>query len=295
MKKQLLLFFIGILAMSTYSQSPEKFSYQAIIRDAGDAIVANTGIGMQISILKGSAGGTAVYVETHSPTTNANGLVTLEIGGGSVVSGTFADIDWSNDSYFIKTETDPSGGTSYTITGTSQLLSVPYALHAKTTDTPITKVFIDQVSRDVTENPWVLGPTFETVSGFKAGSLVKLTYNVPSRTNANVGAWGGLYIEPQISFDGGASWESLGSSGFDGNIMVRQSESIGTYNNTLLIDPNKTTSFTVKIRFYFRSYQQPTTINGNHDINNISGTAPLVSGDNGTQHYTKVIVEEVFQ
>ena len=131
MKKQLLLFFIGILAMFTYSQAPEKFSYQAIIRDAGDAIVANTGIGMQISILKGSAGGTAVYVETHSPTTNANGLITLEIGGGSVVSRTFDDLAWSNDSYFIKTETDPSGGASYTITGTSQLLSVPYALHAK--------------------------------------------------------------------------------------------------------------------------------------------------------------------
>ena len=70
----------------------------------------------------------------QTPTTNVNGLVTLEIGDGTVVSGDFTTIDWSADSYFIKTETDPTGGTMYTITGTSQLLSVPYALHAKTAE-----------------------------------------------------------------------------------------------------------------------------------------------------------------
>jgi hypothetical protein len=73
-----------------------------------------------------------VYVETQTPTSNANGLVSLEIGGGTVVSGNMATINWANGPYFIKTETDPSGGSSYTITGTSQLLSAPYALYAKT-------------------------------------------------------------------------------------------------------------------------------------------------------------------
>jgi hypothetical protein len=90
---------------------------------------------MQISILQGSASGTVVYVETQKPTTNANGLVSIEIGGGTVVNGAFATIDWANGLYFIKTETDPTGGTNYTITGTNQLLSVPYALHAKTAET----------------------------------------------------------------------------------------------------------------------------------------------------------------
>jgi hypothetical protein len=70
-------------------------------------------------------------VETQTTNTNANGLVTLEIGSGTIVSGTFSGIDWSNGSYFIKTETDPTGGTSYTITGTSQILSVPYAIYSK--------------------------------------------------------------------------------------------------------------------------------------------------------------------
>jgi hypothetical protein len=110
-------------------------SYQAVIRNTGDALVTNTQVGMQISILQGSAGGTAVYIERLFPTTNANGLVSLEIGTGTVVSGDFTTIDWSNGTYFIKTETDPTGGTTYTITGTSQLLSVPYALHAKTAET----------------------------------------------------------------------------------------------------------------------------------------------------------------
>ena len=116
------------------AQSPEKMSYQAVIRDGSNTLLASTAVGMKISILKSSTSGTAVYVETQTPTTNANGLVSVEIGGGTVVSGTFSSIDWANGTYFIKTETDPTGGTSYTITGTSQLLSVPYALHAKTAD-----------------------------------------------------------------------------------------------------------------------------------------------------------------
>jgi len=105
-------------------------SYQAVVRDATDNLVTNTNIGMQISILKGSATGTVVYVETQTPTTNANGLITIEIGSGIG----FDTINWANGQYFIKTETDPTGGTNYTITGTSQLLSVPYALHSKTAE-----------------------------------------------------------------------------------------------------------------------------------------------------------------
>ena len=131
--KKLYTFLAAILlTATTFAQTPEKMSYQAVVRDSGDALVTNQAVGMQISILQTTATGTAVYVETQTPTTNINGLVTLEIGTGSVVSGDFTTIDWSADSYFIKTETDPTGGTSYTITGTSQLLSVPYALHAKT-------------------------------------------------------------------------------------------------------------------------------------------------------------------
>jgi len=139
---------IGILLTpGMFAQSPEKMSYQAIIRNSSNSIVTNTSVGMQISVLKGSVGGTAVYVERQFPITNSNGLVSLVIGSGTLVSGSFSTINWADGTYYIKTETDLNGGTNYTLTGTSQLLSVPYAFHAKTADLSIDKIlYIDTVT-----------------------------------------------------------------------------------------------------------------------------------------------------
>ena len=103
------------LTQSVTAQAPQQMSFQAVVRDASNALLPSTAVGMQVSILQGSATGTAVYVETQNPTTNANGLVSIQIGAGTVVSGTFNTIDWSAGPYFIKTETDPTGGTAYTI------------------------------------------------------------------------------------------------------------------------------------------------------------------------------------
>ena len=108
-------------------------SYQSVIRDANNDLVSNQSVGMQISILQGSANGSSVYTETQSASTNDNGLVSIAIGEGTS-NDNFSSIDWSNGPYFIKTETDPTGGSNYTITGTSQLLSVPYALYAKSAE-----------------------------------------------------------------------------------------------------------------------------------------------------------------
>lgn len=130
-----LTFNFQLLTFNSFAQAPQKMSYQAVIRNNSNALITSTAVGMQISILQGSATGTNVYTETQTPTSNANGLVTLEIGAGTVVSGSFATINWASGLYFIKTETDPSGGTTYSITGTSQLLSVPYALYAETSGT----------------------------------------------------------------------------------------------------------------------------------------------------------------
>ena len=123
-----------LLSVSLWAQAPQQFSYQAVIRNSSNALVSSTAIGMKISLLQGSATGNAVYEETHTPTTNANGLVSIAIGGGTFVSGAFASVDWANGPYFVKTETDAAGGTNYSLTTTSQLLSVPYALHAKTAE-----------------------------------------------------------------------------------------------------------------------------------------------------------------
>ena len=105
-------------------------SYQAVIRNSSNTLVVSKNIGMQISILQGSVTGTAVYVERQTPSTNANGLASIEIGTGTIITGSFSTINWGNGPYFIKTETDINGGSTYTISGTSELMSVPYALFA---------------------------------------------------------------------------------------------------------------------------------------------------------------------
>ena len=137
MKKQFFLlvvisFTAGIyLSNQAGAQSPEKMSYQAVVRNSTNALVTNQPVGVKITILQGSATGTPVFAETHTPTTNANGLINIVIGTGSPAINGLLDVVWSTGPYFIKTEIDPAGGTAYSITSTSELLSVPYALYAK--------------------------------------------------------------------------------------------------------------------------------------------------------------------
>lgn len=131
MKKILSLFWILIGFFMGLSQAPEKMSYQAVMRNGSGQLLVNQAIAVKASILQGSPAGAAVYSERLTGNTNANGLISLEIGTGTVLTGTFATINWPAGSYYLKTETDPAGGTSYTIVGTSQLLSVPYAMYAK--------------------------------------------------------------------------------------------------------------------------------------------------------------------
>ncbi len=123
---------IMVLAVAVaMAQAPEKFTYQAVVRNASNVLVTNAPVGVRVSILQGSASGNAVYVETHTASTNANGLLTIEIGGGTAQQGSFVGINWADGPFYLKTETDPAGGSNYTVTSTQQLMSVPYALYAK--------------------------------------------------------------------------------------------------------------------------------------------------------------------
>jgi len=124
-------------ASSTFAQVPESFKYQAIVRNAAGDIISNQFVRIQMQIIEGSSSGSSVYSEIHTPTTNNFGLINLNIGEGTVESGNFSTIAWDSNSYFVKISIDISGGTTYTEMGTSQLLSVPYALHAKTSETSI--------------------------------------------------------------------------------------------------------------------------------------------------------------
>lgn len=131
MKKLFTILVALLLTAIVFAQVPQKMSYQAIIRNASGNLVTSSQIGMEVNIRQGSETGAIVYTETQTPTTNDNGLVSIEIGGGAG----FSTIDWGSDIYYIETKTaivEPL--TTYTITGVSQLLSVPYALNARTAE-----------------------------------------------------------------------------------------------------------------------------------------------------------------
>ncbi len=132
MKKICVTLLAIIISFTVIAQVPQSISYQAIIRNSSNQLITNQGVGGKISILEDSISGTVIYSETHFLTANQNGLVSFEIGKGNVILGNFSSINWAKHKYFVKTEIDPTNiiGTNYTISSTSQLLSVPYALCA---------------------------------------------------------------------------------------------------------------------------------------------------------------------
>jgi len=235
--KQVFTFFIAVLLTATvWAQSPEKMSYQAVIRNSSDALVTNTLIGMEINIHQGTPSGTVVYTETQTPTTNANGLVSIEIGGGTG----FNAIDWANGPYFIETKTDPAGGTSYSITGTSQLLSVPYALHAKTAETVI---------GGITETDPIFGASVASgITGTDtaywnnkqdqliAGTNITIIGNTISATG---GSSNDFYLG-QDTLGGIVFYIYIGSDGLQHGLVVSKTESTATWSGSTLVGADRT-------------------------------------------------------
>lgn len=131
MRKILPLFFV-LISASLFAQSPSAFNYQAVVRDVSGNVVSNQAVGLRLAILQGSPTGSIVYQESFSPTTSNLGLTQVAVGTGTVLNGNFTTIDWENGPYYLQVGVDPNGGTAYAVMGTSQLVSVPYALHAKT-------------------------------------------------------------------------------------------------------------------------------------------------------------------
>lgn len=134
MRKLLTIITLLILAHLGYSQVPQALNYQAIARTADGVLIPTQNIGVRFSILEGSVTGSTLYSETQTTTTNSYGLFTLYIGKGSATTGTFNGIDWaSGTDKFLKVEIAPSGGNNYQLQGTTQLLSVPFALYSEKT------------------------------------------------------------------------------------------------------------------------------------------------------------------
>lgn len=137
MKRVIILIAFLISSVSLFAQTPEKLSYQAVLRNNSNELIVSSAVSIKIIIRQGGVNGEIVYEEKHNVTTNANGLVTLQIGTGSDKIGDFSTIDWSKGMYFTETQLNMNESTNYDIIGISQLLSVPYALHSKTAETVI--------------------------------------------------------------------------------------------------------------------------------------------------------------
>lgn len=234
MKKIITLLTFTLFTIGVTAQAPQKMSYQAVIRNAANTLVTNQLVGMKISVLQGTSTGTAVYVETQTATTNANGLVSLEIGSGAVVSGTFSGINWSTGSYFIKTETDPTGGTSYTINGTSQLLSVPYALFSGNSGGSLAN------GTAAGNSPYWDGTGWITNSSniFNNGGNVGLGTTTPTSKLEIIDAgWNGLKIKSNGSTIGSGIIFKTDNSAVTGQIGVNGSAT-GVMANALFITQN---------------------------------------------------------
>ena len=191
MKKITLVSLFLLLICGIMAQAPERFTYQAVVRNAANQLIINTNVGVRVSMLQGTATGNPVYVEIQTVSTNANGLLTLEIGGGTVQQGSFADIDWANGPFFLKTETDPNGGSNYTLTSTQQLLSVPYALYAKEAGNGFSGDY-----NDLTNTPTI--PTVPTnVSAFINDASYLTTY---TETDPTVPAWAKEANKPTYNY-----------------------------------------------------------------------------------------------
>jgi hypothetical protein len=190
--------FFSIQAL--WAQAPQKMSYQAVVRNSANELIANGNVGIKISILQSSPVGTVVFSETHTAVTNVNGLTALEIGGGTLVSGDFSTINWANGPYFIKTETDPLGGTNYTIVGTSQLLSVPYAQFASKTNPSYPAVLTSQGggSSESLRNVWVDCPGVSVIVPETGKYLLTFHGNVDNNSvyySFNTGADSSCYVK----------------------------------------------------------------------------------------------------
>ena len=190
LKLTLCLAFLIMLSNFAFSQAPNSFKYQSMIRKADGTVLANQTISVKISILKGSTSGEETYSEVHSITSNVFGIININIGEGSNINGLISSIDWSSESYFVKIEMDETGGTNYSLTSVSQLLSVPYALNANTVN------FIEWSK--VQNKPSFFSGSFIDLSdkpAFFSGSYNDLT-NLP---NLFSGSYNDLTDKPVLS------------------------------------------------------------------------------------------------
>ena len=173
-----------LFPLFAYSQAQQKINFQSILRNTNGEIVANKSVSLKISILSGSISGSSVYSETHNKTTDASGLISLQIGNGTVLSGVFGNINWGNTSHFIKLEADFNGGSNYVVLGTQELMSVPYALYASKTDTSVLNLANRLATKLNGTDTASLSNRIAAKSSLSDTSLLNLTSRLATKLNS---------------------------------------------------------------------------------------------------------------
>lgn len=225
MKRVLLLLFV-LLSLGVFAQAPQVINYQAIARDAGGNIVTNS-IGIKFRILQGSASGTLVYEETHTTSPSTAGVFNVGIGAGTVVSGSFSGILWQNGPYFLEVSIDPAGGTSYSIVGTTQLLSVPYALYAEKAGNLNLSI---GNGLSLTSGTLSNSAPNQTVS-ITSGSNIAVTGSYPSYTISSTGSASTSVPNTSVTGTGIATVTAAGTNTF--NVAVQTPSLVGVGSTTV--------------------------------------------------------------
>ncbi|MEM7035927.1 MAG: hypothetical protein AAF570_03035 [Bacteroidota bacterium] len=232
-----LLFGIALFfSFQLYGQAPDAVNYQAVVRDAGGTVLPNQAVSFQLSVLETSAAGTAVYTEQHNVTTNDFGLANLVLGQGSAVLGTFSSIDWGNDAHFLQVELDENGGTNYQTMGTTELVSVPYALHARTVEIDM----VDDADADSTNELQTVTQSGNTVTlSHSGGSFTIDDADADPNNEIQTLSKSGLTIS--LSNGGGSVQDSVNDA--DADPLNETNQSLTLSNDSLLLtDANGTLS-----------------------------------------------------
>jgi len=278
--KKIITLAILLFSVIAFAQAPSKMSYQSVIRNNKGILLSDKKVTIQISILRGSEKGEAVYIETHKSFTNSNGLVTLEIGTGENKTGKFSDVDWANGSYFIKTATDARGGTNFDIVGISELLSVPYALNAKTVENGFSGDF-----NDLRNKPTKLSEFINDISLIKEGNLPSNVLSKPGDPTPGVPSqvWSLFGNSSTLS-----TRDKLGTTDYQALVMV--TNNIERLRITADGDINLANSLqigkdlTVKRNVYLNTESGATINNGNFTVANTKAT--LLTGTLNTNGAT---------
>ncbi len=283
----IIMLFFPLFAIA---QAPQKINFQSILRNNSGEIVANKAVNLRISLLAGSANGSNVFTETHAKTTDASGLISIQIGMGTLVSGVFNSINWGNQAHFIKLEADFNGGSNYVVLGTQELMSVPYALYAGKTDTSVlnltsrlatklnvadTAFLSNRIDTKLNISDFPLGTTLGNMQYWNGTNWVNLAPGLPgqviSMSSTGIPSWSGAAYPTlttssissitSTSVNGGGNISSDGGAAVSARGLVYGTTSNPTLSNTILTIGSGTGSFSGSITgltpnttYYVRAY-----------------------------------------